>query len=260
MVREVCTVGAPASTVSKTLQNGSLTFDGKELIVVDPFRKLSLYRVDDLSECVIAENPLLLTAWSDSVTGGIFVRMKTEENKNSLQRNGPSKTYDLVYFASTEKLKSWDSNWTIKVADDLLLGLDNPVLQWVEGANLFALYGTSPRPQVTFIDPTGNEVGKIHVPGPIVGGVDTNDDGLEVFFLSREKESFFMRGIVDTKLEKFQRVEKLWPSTRMRLNPIGTREIRMRGLKQGDVRKFVELVSRPVYWVHPVLPRVVSAI
>jgi len=44
IIREVCTLGA-APALSETFQiNGSLTFDGKELIIVDPYKKLSLYK------------------------------------------------------------------------------------------------------------------------------------------------------------------------------------------------------------------------
>ena len=249
IIREVCTLGA-APTLSATWQNGSLTFDGKELIVVDPYKKLSLYNVKDLSERIVSLNPLLITAWSDSVTGGIFVRMNAEGNENEVGRKGKPRFFDLVYFENTNDLVNWKPKWTTKIEDDFKKGLHKPVLQWISGAQLFAIYGSSLRPEVTFIDLSGNEVGKIQVPGPISGGIDTSDDGLEVFFLSRgTPETYVMRGVVDAKYEKLKRVERLSAvGSRMRLNPIGTREIRMRGLKPGDVRKFIELTSQPAYW------------
>ena len=248
IIREVCTLGA-TPPFSETWQNGSLTFDGKELIVVDPYKKMSLYNVKDLSERIVSLNPLLITAWSDPVTGGIFVRMNSEGNENEVGRKGKPRFFDLVYFENTNDLVNWKPKWTTKIEDDFKKGLRKPVLQWISGAQLFAIYGTSLRPEVTLIDLSGNEVGKFQVPGPISGGIDTSDDGLEVFFLSRgTTETYVMRGVVDAKYEKLKRVERLYAvGTRMRLNPIGTREIRMRGLKPGDVRKFIELTSQPAY-------------
>ena len=249
VIREVCTLGA-APTLSETLQNGSLTFEGKELIIVDPYKKLSLYNVKDLSERIVSLNPLLITAWSDSVTGGIFVRMNAQGNDEiEVGRKGRPRFFDLVYFENTNALVNWKPKWTTKIEDDFKKGLRKPVLQWISGAQLFAIYGTSLHPEVTLIDLSGNEVGKFQVPGPISGGIDTSDDGLEVFFLSRgTTEAYVMCGVVDAKYEKLKRVERLYAiGSRMRLNPIGTREIRMRGLKPGDVRKFIELTSQPAY-------------
>ena len=248
IVREVCTLGA-APTFSETWQNGSLTFDGKELIIVDPYKKLSLYNVKDLSERIVSLNPLLITAWSDSVTGGIFVRINAEDNENEVGRKGRPRFFDLVYFENTNSLVNWKPKWTTKIEDDFKKGLRKPVLQWISGAQLFAIYGTSLQPEVTLIDLSGNEVGKFQVPGPISGGIDTSDDGLEVFFLSRgTTEVYVMCGVVDAKYEKLKRVERLYAlGSRMRLNPNGTREMRMRGLKPGDVRNFIELQSQPAY-------------
>ena len=248
IIREVCTLGA-APTLSETLQNGSLTFDGKELIIVDPYKKLSLYNVKDLSERIVSLNPLLIAAWSDSVTGGIFVRMNAKDNEIEVGRKGKPRFFDLVYFENINALENWKPKWTTKIEDDFKKGLRKPVLQWISGAQLFAIYGTSLHPEVTLIDLSGNEVGKFQVPGPISGGIDTSDDGLEVFFLSRgTTEAYVMCGVVDAKYEKLKRVERLYAiGSRMRLNPIGTREIRMRGLKPGDVRKFIELQSQPAY-------------
>ena len=248
VIREVCTLGA-APTLSETLQNGSLTFEGKELIIVDPYKKLSLYNVKDLSERIVSLNPLLITAWSDSVTGGIFVRMNAKDNEIEVGRKGKPRFFDVVYFENTNALVNWKPKWTTKIEDDFKKGLRKPVLQWISGAQLFAIYGTSLHPEVTLIDLSGNEVGKFQVPGPISGGIDTSDDGLEVFFLSRgTTEAYVMCGVVDAKYEKLKRVERLYAiGSRMRLNPIGTREIRMRGLKPGDVRKFIELTSQPAY-------------
>ena len=75
IVREVCTF----SDNERYRQNGSLTFDGKDLIIVIPGKKLSLFSVKDLTERVVSENPMIAHAWSDAATGCVFVVMKSEK-------------------------------------------------------------------------------------------------------------------------------------------------------------------------------------
>ena len=246
VIREVCSIGVPSSTVSAEWQNGSLTFDGEQLIVVDPYKKLSLYSVKDLSERIVYSSPLLLAAWSDSVTGGVFVRMK--ENA-TIGRKGPVKAYDLLYFEDTDRLVNWTPKWSIGIAEDQMNGHDGIAIQWISGSQLFAIYDPCLRPTVLFVNLSGNVIGEIKVPGPILGGIDTCDEGLELFFLSRDtREVSVMRGVVDAKYEKLRTIGKFANAYPYHFMTGGTREIRLRGLKQGDVRKFVELTSQPTYW------------
>jgi len=248
VVREVCRVGVPPNSSNKTWQNGSLTFDGKELIVVDPYKKLSLYNVKDLTERIVSENPLLVTAWSDPATGGIFVKMDEEGDRNNVTpRKNTIKIFDLIYFENANAFTHWKPRFTSKIQDNFVF--HDEVLHWISGAELFAMYAPEIRPDITFLDTSGNQVGRIQVPGPILGGVDTSDNGLEVYFLSRgTKEATVMRGIVDGGFKKFKRVDKLFVNPGgMRHSYGGTRQIRMRGLKPGDVRKYIELTCQPVY-------------
>ena len=107
-------------------------------------------------------------------------------------------------------------------------------------------------PEFTFIDPEGNDAGKMKLPGLLYGGFDTSDEGLEVYFLpSNSPRPYVMRGIVDSKHEKLQRTERLFQSqfrAPFLHGVVDEREIRLRGLKSGDVRRYVELTNQPTFW------------
>ena len=100
----------------------------------------------------------------------------------------------------------------------------------------------------------GNDVGKITLPGPVFGGFDTSDEGVEVYFVSNDSPTGFVtRGILNAKQDKLQRSNRLYPSpfrTPFTHYFVTGREMRLRGLKQGDVRRFVELVSQSEHYQH----------
>ncbi len=248
VVREVCRI----SEKEYQRRNGSLTFDGRELIVVEPHKKLSLYKVSDLSERIISTNPLIVNAWSDSVTSGIFVTMESERN-GSKEEGKRSQTFsDLLYFDNTKSLLDWIPKWTKKrIVCDTSKELKELEIQWISGAQLFFLNRRA-SPVFTFIDGEGNEAGEIRLPGLLYGGFDTSDEGLEVYFLSSNStRPYVMRGIIDSKHEKLQRTERLFES-RFRAPflhcVVDEREIRLRGLKSGDVRRYVEWTNQPTFW------------
>lgn len=107
IVREVCKI----SDKENYRRNGSLTFDGKELIVVEPHKKISLYKVDDLSERVVSSNPMIVNAWSDSATGGVFVIMDSEKNGSKDDGKRRLTFSDLLYFDNTKSLLNWQPKW-----------------------------------------------------------------------------------------------------------------------------------------------------
>ena len=255
VVREVCNVGVHSTTALDRDQNGFLTHDGKELLVVDPFKKLSLYKSKDLTEQIVKVSPFLISAYSEPITGGVFVQLSSEMKDVEKFRKDKEKTLDLVYFENTDCLVSWNPTWTRKVAFPTLQ--KSTRIQWVSGIKSFAIYDTSKAPAVTFVDALGNTVGVIQIPGTIIGGLDTGEDGVEVFFLSRGMPDQIMRAIVDSTFRKIKRIEVFSSiGASHNLNTLDSRQIRMRGLKTGDVRKYIQLIGRPDYWQRQDLDKV----
>ncbi len=248
IVREVCRI----SDKEQYRRNGSLTFDGKELIVVEPHKKLSLYKVNDLSECVVASNPMILNAWSDSATGGIFVLMDSDKTGSKDEGKRRLTFSDLLYFVDINSMLDWNPKWTKKrIVRDSSKEQKELEIQWISGAQLFFMNRRA-SPEFTFIDPEGKDAGGMKLPGLLYGGFDTSDEGIEVYFLSNDSPTpFVMRGIIDSKHEKFQRTERLFQS-RFRApflhGVVDEREIRLRGLKSGDVRRYVEWTNQPTFW------------
>jgi len=107
-------------------------------------------------------------------------------------------------------------------------------------------------PEFTFVDPEGKDAGQIKLPGLLYGGFDTSDEGIEVYFLiSNSPRPHVMRGIIDSKHENFQRIERLFQSqfrAPFLHGVVDEREIRLRGLKSGDVRRYVEWTNQPTFW------------
>ena len=249
IVREVCKF----NDAVRYLRNGTLTFDGKELIVVEPYKKLSLYNVTDLTERIISVNPLIATAWSDSVTGAIFVKMFSEKNGVREESKGSLKYFDLLHFANTNDLLNWKPTWTKKrIVWDTGKGVTKDVqIQWISGAQLFVLHKLGHRnDEFTLLDVAGNEVGEFKLPGSAFGGFDSSEEGIEVYFLSSDKpRAYVMRGVLDSKHEKIKGIERMlqtqWPPNSHSI--MDTRAIRLRGLKTGDVRSYIEWTNHPFY-------------
>jgi hypothetical protein len=248
-VREVCKI----NDAVRYLRNGTLTFDGKELIVVEPYKKLSLYNVTDLTERIISVNPLIATAWSDSATGAIFVKMFSEKNGVREESKGNLKYFDLLHFANTNDLLNWKPTWTKKrIVWDTGKGATKDVqIQWISGAKLFVLHKLGHRnDEFTLLDVAGNEVGEFKLPGSAFGGFDSSEEGIEVYFLSSDKpRAYVMRGVLDSKHEKIKGIERMlqsqWPPNSHSF--MDTRAIRLRGLKTGDVRRYIEWTNHPFY-------------
>lgn len=251
IVREFCAF----SGREQYRQNGSLSFDGKDLIVVVPGKKLSLFDVKDLKERVISENPLIDNAWSDSATGCVFVVMKSEKIGSKDEGKRHLEFFDLLCFDNTNDLVNWKPNWARKrlPRNKEKEGKDLQI-QWIPGVQQFALFRTSAINDFSFLDMKGNDVGKITLPGPVFGGFDTSDEGIEVYFVSNDRPTGFVtRGILNAKQEKLLRSNRLYPSpfrTPFTHCDVTGREMRLRGLKQGDVRRFVELGNQSEHYQH----------
>ena len=249
IVREVCKINDSV----RYLRNGSLTFDGKELIVVEPFKKLSLYNVTDLTERIISVNPLIAHAWSDSATGGVFVKMFSETDGVNEKSKGSLKYFDLCHFGNTNDLVNWQPTWTKKrIVWDTSRGTTKDVqIQWISGSQLFALHKLGHRNhEFTLLDVAGNEAGQFKLPGSVFGGFDSSEDGIEVYFLSNDKpRAYVMRGVLDSKHEKVKGIERMlqsqWPPNSHTF--MDTRSIRLRGLKTGDVRRYIEWTNHPFF-------------
>lgn len=256
VVRKVCTV----SDREHRSRNGLLTFDGSELIVTEPHKKLSLFSVNDLQERIVSTNPLIVHAWSDSATGGIFVEMDSQKEAENGAQKPSLKYFDLLYFANRDNLVNWKPKWVKKRMEyHSLRDWKDLEVQWISGAQKFAMFRISAKQEVTFIDSEGNDVGKVKLPGPIYAGFDSSDKSdasdkaIVAYYLSKDvPRTHVMRALVDPKNETLQRTEKLMQSS---VPPHAhsfhdTRQIRLRGLNQGDVRRYVESTCNVAYWQH----------
>lgn len=247
VVREVCQVDAPL----EYMRNGMLSFDGKELIVVAPNKKLSLYNVKDLKERVVLASPLIVNAWSDSAMGGIFVMLVSENHaaeqaKKLGKRDQPF--YDLLHFENETALADGKAKWKKEGVGR------EPAIQWICGAKLFCLrpFGNEDS-NCILLDAAGNEVSNFKSPGIIYAGLDTLNDEIEVYYQPKSTPySFIMRGVLDSKYEKVTRMQRALPSqfSNLSLTPMDMRVIRLRGLKSGDVRRFIEWTNQPLHSQH----------
>jgi hypothetical protein len=255
----------------------TLTLDGDEILVSDSGNKLSLFAVSDLTERIVTRDPRFQAAWTDSQTGGVFVTM-IPPNEPVLQIKGPSpKHFDLLYFQDIPSLINWKPNWTRKQIKIQNASLFLKSVQWIEGAQLFAFCdgskGMAPTTTTELIDTTGKIVGEFETPGCMIG-MDSCDDGLEVYFSScRENAIHVLRGVVNRKRDKLESLNELYvldKSELMRLAgkdvaPLrslqisffgeGTRKLRFRGAKIGDMGRFVtEVLPNPEFWDQSDIP------
>lgn len=250
VVREVCRI----SDSQQKSHNGTLTFDGSELIVAEPHKKLSLFSVRDLQVRIVSVNPLIVHAWSDAATGGIFVLMDSEKEGNNGASKPSLKFLDLLYFDNRENLVNWKPKWVKKrLEHDNQKDWKELEIQWISGAQQFAMFRIAAKQEINFIDLNGYDVGKVKLPGPVFAGFDSSDNGIEAYYLSKDApRAFVMRALVDPKKETLQRTEKLIQSN---VTPNwhsfhDTRQIRLRGLNPGDVRRYVESTCNVALWQH----------
>jgi hypothetical protein len=87
------------------------------------------------------------------------------------------------------------------------------------------------------------------VPGQFCVGFDTSEDGLEVYY---EHGAYLMRGILNSKKNKLVSSARMNPSAfrGMLASNYNGRHIRLRGLRQGDVRRSIEQGAEPTYNQH----------
>lgn len=193
VVREVCKF---TDREGHCYSNGSLTYDGKGLIVVQPHKKLSLYRVENLTERVISENPSIVNARSDAATGGIFVTMDSEKIGSKDEGKRTLKFFDLLYFANTNELLNWKPKWTKKriVINSEKDGKELHTL-WIPGVEQFALHRNGfTSNEFTFIDLDSNDVSTLKLPGPLFPGFDTSEEGVEAYYV---QGTHLMRGVLN---------------------------------------------------------------
>lgn len=258
-----------------TTLSGSLSYDGTQIIVGDWRKKLSLFKVDDLTERVITEDPRFLAAWSDSQTGGLFLLMMEKELEISEPEFRMGALCDLLYFSDIESLIKWRPAWIRNKVDRLTSGIC-----WIPGADVFALCSYS-SPQfgkssaTTLIDAQGSEVGKFEVPGDIIG-IDQNESRLEVFYSIATRDDVFTvnHAWVNDQRNSLESKSTLFPVDLSANRPKGqrgymglscrfqqmgksTRAFRMRGGRQGDVRCLVtEFLGKPAFWQTKSIPSV----
>ncbi len=100
-------------------------------------------------------------------------------------------------------------------------------------------------------------VGKFAIPGQFLG-VDSGEEAVELFYIAGNvSEPEVRTGLVNSKLDGLKNTQALyflpWNSRNLPVRgwETGTRGYRLRGLKQGDLRKFVtQVMSHPGYWIY----------
>ena len=254
--------------VGRGFSNGTMTFDGREILVSRWREKLSLFAVEDLSERVVSTDPRFLVAWSDSHTGGIFVLMSDNASTTHSFPYTSDWPCDLLYFKDRESLIAWKPEWQHSHVDLTCSGI-----QWVEGAQLFALFrntaGSPSKTNTTLIDSVGETVGTFDVPGDMIG-LDQGDSGLEAFYTTRARDSNFVvhRGVVNDQRNRLLSRTSLYSLdlSSYYLNHLchGSyafgrcgRGLRLRGSRAGEERRFAtEILPSPTLWQARELPQV----
>ena len=246
---------------------GTLSLDGKHLLVNDfQNSKLVLIDVDSLNLEIVSSDPRILSAWFDSRIEAIFILKLRDDTKINENRNiFPTKEYDeltglglvdLHCFGSIAAIRDDKPSWVRPNVCNHFSAID-----WLGSLNVFVMHEWKPtrnlgKTVITILGKTGNEIGQFEIPGQFLGA-DSSEEEVELFHvIGSGFEQEVRMSSINRKLNGLKNTKGLYflpLSTRnllqMRSWETGTRGYRLRGLKNGDVRKFItEVMSQPGYW------------
>ena len=248
---------------------GSLSLDGKQLLIND-FKnsKLVLIDVDSLNQETISSDPRILSAWFDSQIEAIFVlRLRDDVKIGENRKIFPTKEYDqtsisglvdLYCFGSLAEIRNDQPSWMRPNVCH-----QDSAIHWMGSHSVFVIHEwRQPKnvgnTTITILSKAGDEIGQFEIPGQFLG-VDSGEEDLELFHVTwNGSESEVGMSSVSSKLKGLKKTRRLytlqWHNriiSQITCWESGTRGYRLRGLKQGDVRRFItQVMSQPGYWFY----------
>lgn len=233
--------------------NGTLTYDGTELLVLDQGKKLSLYEVSDLTESVVSTDPKIYSAWTDSQTGGVLVRSSMSDTID-FHRKIPCA---LIYFENPQRLREWTPTWRNET-----IGFEILRTHRVAGTDFFVVFardvGDPSKFKSHFLDlKSGNTLGVIDLRGSAIG-VELEDDEVVLYYIhmNERNNTYDIRcAYLKDNYSGIARSQFLFPLPIRNIHPVNgklvphfnsmgrfetSRAFRLRGNQSGDVRSLVQ--------------------
>jgi hypothetical protein len=240
--------------------SASLSLDGKEILVNSHLRWVAIYNSETRAMVFSSKDLRVINTWSDPQTGGVFMtKFPTDYGQES---NKLSKSVTLFYYRNFGDVKESKPSWTHEIESE-----KHPTVQWLPLNRLFLLstFSQKGKPQfdVAFLDENGNEVGALHIAGSFLGA-DEGANGIELFYVTGSGQG--NRINVGYLTDDFKELSSKTPLYRFPLDARDTmiyrvahrsvykvneptRNIRFRGLKPGDSRRFfTEVLADPLFW------------
>ena len=136
-------------------------------------------------------------------------------------------------------------------------------IHWIGSHNVFVIHEWRPKKNhgttgITILSKTGDEICQFEITGQFLGE-DSGEEDLELYHIAwNGSEQEVRMSTVNSKLRSLKNTRGLytlpWHNKIISMSTCwqtGTRGYRLRGLKQGDVRRFItQVMSRPGYWFY----------